>query len=330
MKGKIYPKTVALLITKQCTAQCKMCCFECSPQSKERMPVEWIEKIIEEAAAIEHIETIGFSGGEPFLEYSNLVKMIKLAKNKNKKVICTSNGFWGTSYCKALKTVSEIRNAGLDRLSLSVDQFHGEYIDIDNIKNILRASSEISLAVDIGSVITKSKSKLAELFDNIAEEMVNVPHYTAACLPVGTAHKWIAESDLIYDDFIFTRSNRCFETNYFAIFPNGDVFPCCSQAGATQPLKIGNIQNQSLSELYKKYNSNMNIRILKTNGLNWYLDLAEKLGYNYYLKKKYVNKCDICRNIFSNEKFMENINPYLEEEKKRIYNKFLEASKKDD
>ncbi len=159
--------------------------------------------------------------------------------------------------------------------------------------------------------------------------MVNVPHYIAACLPVGTACK-IDESDLIYDDFIFRRSNRCFETNYFAIFPNGDVFPCCSQAGATRPLRVGNIQTQSLSELYKKYNSNMNIRILKSKGLNWYLDLATKLGYEEFFQKKYVNKCDLCRNIFSNEKFMEDIAPYIEEEKIRIYEKYLEISKKND
>ncbi len=131
MKNRIYPKTVALLITKQCTAQCKMCCFECSPQTEEKMPMEWIEKIIEEAALIDDIETIGFSGGEPFLEYSNLLKMFKLTKDKNKKVICTSNGFWGLTYDKALKVVSEIRAAGLNRLSLCVDQFHGEYIGTD-------------------------------------------------------------------------------------------------------------------------------------------------------------------------------------------------------
>ena len=74
----------------------------------------------------------------------------------------------------------------------------------------------------------------------------------------------------------------------------------------------------------------MNIRILKSKGLNWYLDLATKLGYKDFLNKKYVNKCDLCRSIFSDEKFMENIAPYLEEEKKKIYEKYLEISKKND
>ena len=325
MKNRIYPKTIALLITKQCTAQCEMCCFGCSPQSEEKMPIKYIEKVIEESAGIEDIETIGFSGGEPFLEYSNLLKMCKFAKEKNKKVICTSNGFWGTTYDRTLKIVSEIREAGLSRLSLSVDQFHGEYISINKIKNILKASREVGLAVDIGSVITKSKSKLAGIFDELAEEMI-----TAACLPVGNANYLIDKSDFIYDDYIFKRSNRCFETSYFAIFPNGDVFPCCSQAGATKPLKIGNIQIQSLSELYRKYNSNMNIRILKTKGLNWYLDFAGKLGYEDFFKRKYVNKCDLCRNIFSDIKFMNDIVPYIEEEKKKIFEKYCETIKKND
>ncbi|MFI3176154.1 MAG: hypothetical protein R3Y67_01520 [Eubacteriales bacterium] len=115
MKSSVYPKTVALLITKQCTAQCEMCCFECTPQTKEKIPMELIIKIIEEAALIDDIETIGFSG---------------------------------FSYEEALKIVSEIRLAGLDRLSLSVDQFHAKYVGIDCVKNILRASNKISLAVE--------------------------------------------------------------------------------------------------------------------------------------------------------------------------------------
>lgn len=329
MKNRIYPKIIAFLMTKQCTAQCKMCCFGCSSNTKEKMPLEWIDKIIEESTQIDTVETIGFSGGEPFLEYQSLISEIKHAKSVGKKAICTSNGFWGVTYDRALEIVSEIQEAGLDRLSLSVDQFHGEYVSVDKIKNILRASSEKSLPVDIGSVITKNRSKLARIFDELAEEMVNVPHYTAACLPVGNAYTQIDKSDLIYDDYIFSRANRCFETTYFAIFPNGDVYPCCSQAGATEPLKIGNVQEYTLEGLYRKYNSNINIRILKSEGLNWYLNLAEKIGYRKFFNEKYVNKCDLCRKIFSDKQFMNEINPYLEQEKEKIYAKYLETVRND-
>lgn len=74
----------------------------------------------------------------------------------------------------------------------------------------------------------------------------------------------------------------------------------------------------------------MNIRILKTKGLNWYLDFAVKLGYEDFFKRKYVNKCDLCRNIFSDIKFMDNIVPYIEDEKKRIFEKYCETIKKND
>lgn len=325
MKKIIVPNTIAFLITKKCTAQCKICCFECSPKCEEKMPEQYIEKVINESESIKEIKTIGFSGGEPFLEYKTLLKMSSLAKEKGKRVICTSNGFWGKTFEKALEIVKEIQIAGIDKLSLSVDLYHNEYIEIENIKNILMASNTVSLPVDIGSVITKDKCKLSILFDAIAEEMINVPHYTAACLPVGTAIKQINESEYIYDSFIFERSNRCFETTYLAVFPSGDVFPCCSQAGATEPLKIGNIKTQSLNDLYKSYNSNMHLRILKQEGLNWYIELANQLGYKEYFNKEYVSKCDLCRRIFDNGQFMEMIAPYIEKEKQKIYEKYIKS-----
>lgn len=325
MKSRIYPKIIAFLVTKKCTAQCKMCCFECSPKVQEKMPLEMIEGIINQAAEISAIETIGFSGGEPFLEYDILIKEMKHAKSVGKKVICTSNGFWGTTYERAEGIISEVQNAGLDRLSLSVDQFHSEYVSVNNIKNILQASNKKGLAIDIGSVITKSKSKLGGIFDEIAEEMVNVPHYTAACLPVGTACTQIDTSDLIYDENIFARSNCCFETYHFAIFPSGDVYPCCSQAGATNPLKLGNVKDCSLEDLYKSFNANINIRILHSKGLKWYLDVANEIGYKKFFGKKYVNKCHLCRDIFSDQEFMGKISMYLDREKEKIYAKYLKT-----
>lgn len=328
MKRRIYPSILACVITKQCTAECKMCCFQCSPRETAKLSKERVEQLIDDAGKHIEIETIGFSGGEPFLEFENLLEFIDRAKRYRKNVICTTNGFWGTSLGHALEIVEKVKSAGLDRLSLSVDHFHGEFVSYDKIHNILKACNQKSLAVDVGSVITKSTSRLVGIFDEFSEEMVNVPHYIAACLPVGNALEKIEESDYIYDDFIFERSNRCFETNYFAVFSNGDVYPCCSQAGATKPLYIGNIEKMDLDELTKKYNANMNIRILNRDGLNWYLEIAKKLDYKALLEKKYVNKCDLCRTIFSDQIFMKLVEPYLEIEKNIIYQKYLENMSK--
>lgn len=63
MKLRIEPNTVAVLLTDQCTAECEMCCFACSPRKNNVMDVELLKEIIEQAAKMPNINTVGFSGG---------------------------------------------------------------------------------------------------------------------------------------------------------------------------------------------------------------------------------------------------------------------------
>ena len=324
-KLNIRPNTVAILTTNQCTAKCDICCFNCSPTKKEKMPLDLQRKIIVEAAKLPNIDTVGFSGGEPFLVFDEIIEMSSLAKKYGLRVICTSNGFWGTSEARALELLSKFKANGLVKLSLSCDLHHAQYVDVKKIKNILKACYKINLPVDIGSVITKSTADLSTVFSELKEEMINVPHYTAACLPVGSAEKEISENEYFHDPYIFERCNVCYETTYYAVFPNGDVYPCCSQAGATPPLKLGNVNEISMKEVEQNYNANIHIRIMKKYGINWYLEKANNLEYNTFFEKEFVNKCHLCREIFSDAKFMTLVIPYLEEEKRKIYEKYLEC-----
>lgn len=45
-KIKIEPKSVAILLTDKCTAECKMCCFGCSPQNSTVMEPKMIQQIM--------------------------------------------------------------------------------------------------------------------------------------------------------------------------------------------------------------------------------------------------------------------------------------------
>lgn len=324
-KLNIRPNTVAILTTNQCTAECDICCFNCSPLKKEKMPLELQEKIINEAAKLPDIDTVGFSGGEPFLVFDEIIRMSRLAKKNGLRVICTSNGFWGTSEERAYELLNIFKENGLVKLSLSCDLYHSRYVDVKKIKNILKVCYRMNLPVDIGSVITKSTADVSALFSELKEDMINVPHYIAACLPVGSAEKKIEAGEYFHDPYIFERCNVCYESTYYAIFPNGDVYPCCSQAGATPPLRLGNVNELSMQEIEQNYNANIHIRIMKKYGLNWYLEKAKSLEYIKFFEMQYVNKCHLCRVLFSDSEFMEMIKPYLEEEKRKIYAKYLES-----
>ena len=314
---------MAILLTDQCTAECEMCCFGCSPKNNTVMQPEVIRRIIDEAALMSGIQTVGFSGGEAFLQYDMLSDMIKYATELGLRTTCTTNGFWASSYEKAYKKLATLKENGLAKLGLSMDYFHQHFVDIQNLKNILIACKNLGISVDIGSVITKSNSDLTQLLYVLKDYMINVPHFRAACLPIGKA-KNIDSSDLYYDDDLLDRGQiQCYELTYFSVYLNGDVYPCCSQAGMISYLKLGNIHNDTIETILAKYRGNMHIRIIKKHGLSWYIEIAKKENFNDILNKKYVNKCDLCHSIFSNELFMSCVHKYVQAEKEYIYKKYI-------
>lgn len=74
-KGVIVP-------TFRCTAECKECCFECSPSIQKRLSWSDIKEFIDEVANFESIKILVWSGGECFLLGEELRKGIEYAKEK--------------------------------------------------------------------------------------------------------------------------------------------------------------------------------------------------------------------------------------------------------
>lgn len=125
--------------------------------------------------------------------------MVKYDSSLGLRTTCTTNGFWGNTFEQALRKLLSLKENGLSKLGLSMDYYHQQFIDIDNLKNILKASKKLCIPVDIGSVITKSTSDLSESLKVLKDHLINVPHFRAACLPIGKA-KNINSSDLYYDE----------------------------------------------------------------------------------------------------------------------------------
>lgn len=323
MKFRIEPNTVAILLTDKCTAECEMCCFACSPQKSNVMDIGLLRQIIDQAAKMPNINTVGFSGGEVFLQYDILVEMVKYASKQGLRTTCTTNGFWGNTYDQALKKLLLLKENGLSKLGLSMDYYHQQYVNINNLKNILMASKKLGIPVDIGSVITKSTSDLSESLKVLKDYLINVPHFRAACLPIGNA-KNINKTELYYDEDLLNRDKiQCFELTFFSIYINGDVYPCCSQAGMIPILRLGNIKSDSLETLLSKYRGNMYIRIIKKYGFSWFIKIAKKEGFERIYSRKYVNKCDLCNYILSDEDFLACVEKYIKEEQYKIYNKYI-------
>lgn len=314
-KGKYPYSLVAFTLTRKCTAQCKICCFSSSPSSKEKLHVDRIRSYIHEAAELDYIKTISFTGGEPFIMYSELKDLIELAGSYNKRITTITNGYWATSYGIAMKRLSELKRLGLSHLSVSYDKYHGEFIPLDHIRNIFKASTQIGLSTSLALVKLKEE-RIGDIINDLYDCLYTTNVEIIPCLPVGAAKSNFHEED--FEKAYSTDSSclRCTYNSMIVVLYDGRILPCCSQMIVDSGLTIGNFYEISLKEALYKAKNNVLLYSLRNYGLHhFYTYSKETLGVE--LPSKVVNPCELCAHLF-NEDIIKDYKPLFNHEKKTI------------
>lgn len=110
-----------LEITNQCPAQCRHCSSESSPDSKEFLSFNQVQKMILEGI-FEGLECVSLSGGEPLL-HPDYKKIIVFAKEYGLKVNVYSCGSYlskGRVVPMTAKTAEFLKKIGLDKIIFSL------------------------------------------------------------------------------------------------------------------------------------------------------------------------------------------------------------------
>ena len=115
-----------ILLSYTCNYQCDHCFVWGSPWQTGTFSSSQLTGVLRHAADLGTIEQIYFEGGEAFLYYPILVEAIGQAKRHGFSVGVVSNGYWATSPEDARIWLQPLVAAGLDRLEVSCDLFHGE------------------------------------------------------------------------------------------------------------------------------------------------------------------------------------------------------------
>lgn len=188
MKWNIPYKTLAFTLFNTCNASCSMCCFECTPQSDDVLDISRVKEYIAESASIDEIKTISFTGGEPFLKYKSLVELVKYASYHSKRVTTISNGFWATSYDKAIKRLAELQASGLNHISISHDFYHKKYVKTEYVANLLRAASSLGVSSTLAMVKMKNQD-IGAIVDELGNSLYATTLEILPCLPAGGARR---------------------------------------------------------------------------------------------------------------------------------------------
>jgi MoaA/NifB/PqqE/SkfB family radical SAM enzyme len=304
-------RSAGLMLSYQCNAACEFCYYHCSPRKGGLMPVEtciaawWSLKTLAGEEAKIHL-----TGGEPFLCWDHLVEILREGKAQNLGPIdlVETNGFWATDDRLIADRLDTLVGLGVQRLKISVDPFHQEYVDIEPARRLASAAKE-RLGPD--RVLVRWEKYLHDFEFQIMSLRAKR----------GNLDCGLGERDRVYleayRDYPFRFTGRAAQhlagllaskpaeafahVNCMAGFlgakgvhidPYGNVF-----SGTCSGIVLGNIYQTPLEEIWRAFHPRQNglIGALGERGPCGLLEEAKSLGYQEL--PAYADKCHLCTHI---------------------------------
>ncbi len=292
---------ISLILTKKCNASCGHCGFNSGPDSNETMTEEEAKYYIGSARNLVSLKMVSFTGGEPFLYYPLVYKVMSFARGLGLISEVVSNSFWASSYVKAHDKLRALREIGLINYVTSLDDFHIEFIPMDYINNAIKAAYDLGMKVTIktleyGSAAIKSKD-LIELLNITPNNRLVLQRLTPVHEGRAKGIDGFKTDNLNSTNINF--SGGCDKIIKFpAVDPTGNLFPCCGFGNGAR--LAGNALSEDFYELLVRMQNNLLFNLLATAGpLEIYRRVKERMPQLH--EPIFSNPCEMCNYLYTSE-----------------------------
>jgi MoaA/NifB/PqqE/SkfB family radical SAM enzyme len=300
-KFKLW-RSAGLLLTYRCNAACEFCYYGCSPQKGGLMPVEtcvaaWRSlKVLAEEDAKIHL-----TGGEPFLYWDHLVEILKEGRRQNLGPVdmVETNGFWATNDQLVEDWLDILLALGVQRMKISVDPFHQEYVPIEPVRRLACIAIEMfgpdRILVRWEKYLTDFRFPISDFRLSERDRVYLEAYRDYPFRFAGRAAGHMAELLASKPAGAFANDN-CLAVFLGAkgvhIDPYGNVF-----SGTCSGIVLGNINEKPLEEVWKQFHPGQNtfIQTLCDRGPYGLLEQAISLGYQEL--PAYAGKCHLCTHL---------------------------------
>lgn len=291
------PEVLGILLTSKCNVECRHCCNDSHPRQLGAASFEDIARLITMAREQPSIKEIGISGGEPFIFFQLLRRVISFASSLGFTTSVTTNGRWARSSTRARTLLEDLRSSGLTSLHISTSVFHQEFIDLNTLKTATDIGLSIGLRVGINlvSTTTLSPETLRSILGELAQKVDIV---VMPCLPAGRGATRVRSEEFI-EGRVAPQGNCRSHFKKLAVDLAGDLYPCCSPGGFTPPLMMGNVRTSSLRDVVDANADNKLLAILETVGPQFFLPFLRAANVHPPLPERFVDQCHLCNTILA-------------------------------
>jgi len=295
----MQPRLFSVFLDYWCNFECRHCSVGSSPRTILPMPREILERAFEGLKDVPTASIVVFTGGEPTLRLEMLLEGIRMAKERSLLARVVTNGWWASSADKADAMIAQLREAGLDEINTSYDDYHEPFMKMDRIVHLVRAARKAGMRVGMG-VIGDANSKYGaesirrKLLDELGIDRDELDRSVALLedhpSPTGSGSQ-LDVSDIDAGSKLDIGCTEVLKT--VSLHPNGFVKACCGHAMFYAPdLTIGNLAEESLPDILKRTQGNV---------LYWWLHMhgpkriLERLG----VEGRYSHVCHACNELLT-------------------------------
>jgi len=306
-----------LMLTYNCSAECRFCYYNCSPGKDSLMPLDtaiaaW-QGLIDLAGTHARIH---ITGGEPFLYFDHLAQILKHAQQLSLTGLeyVETNAYWADNEKVITQKISHLKNLGLTKLKISCDPFHSEFIPTEKVELLARIASDILGPDNIMVRWQKYLQHPLEIPSNASpQQLKQIFRQTIADYPCRfTGRAAFKVAPLLADTPVENIKGTCLKTFLSAkgvhIDPQGNIF-----SGLCSGITIANVSSQSIKDIWLSFDPENTelVSTLCSQGPSALMQAAQKHGFKP--ENFYAGKCHLCTSVrqffFDNSKFTSIIKP---------------------
>jgi len=288
-------RKIAFGYSTRCNVQCEHCVAADDAPDYAKMELPQASKLIANMAAAD-VRGISFTAGEPLLYRDDIYTLVSLCKQYGMYSRVVTNSYWAKSPDIADTIVARLKEHGLCQLRLSYSRWHQKNIKAINVVNAAKSceKNELDYFVSFVTDFTEEDDSFEQYLRN--NKLLFFPE---PVIYSGRAKHFPRKP--LQTDY---QDNCCAMNPYLA--PSLDVYACCdagSHFSKTNFFYLGNLQENSVEELFKKSEQNILYNYIRNRGIS---GIASFAGFTAREIVQY-RKCELCEKLFNSPEILEKL-----------------------
>ncbi len=315
-------RTLSIMPTFQCTAECTHCGTVSSPREKTWLSLECMLDAIDQAANNGY-EVVVFTGGEPTLAGKNLLLAIERATARGLITRVVTNAYWAVNEKGTKSRISDLTNVGLHEINYSTGDQHTRFVPLDNVIRATRGAVEKGLPVSIMVETVKERTVTKQMIEDHPAFKIIRQDFPQSYINIHES-PWMPLSPFNIQKYVqgltVNRENLSLRTGCDSILStttiqaDGKIGVCCGLGMRIIPeLHAGNIHDTTIAEADQMATDDFLKRWIRVEGPERIVAWAASYDADIKWEDMYAHRCQACIRLYKDPKIREIIREHYQE-----------------